>query len=123
MRKGGWRGMASDDLGTAGESSGRTPAQAWVDYIAPFAAAIGLTADEVSDRLRPLVGDPGSDAIDALKNEEYTPFSDIQAALAGVPVARLRKAVAENLRGKADAAAAATSPMSNLSLDASLGIL
>jgi hypothetical protein len=73
--------------------------------------------------LAAVVGNPGSEAIDALRNEEYTPFSDIQAALPSVPVARLRKAVAENLRGSASGAVASTNPMSNLSLDTSLGIL
>src|SRR4051812_14698497 len=97
--------MSTEDIGNSAQSSGRTPAQAWIDFITPFATAIGATPDDVTDKLRPLVGDPGTDAIDALNNEEYTPFSDIQAALTGVPVARLRKAVAENLRGKPDAAA------------------
>ncbi|HLJ55385.1 MAG TPA: hypothetical protein VKT77_10125 [Chthonomonadaceae bacterium] len=107
--------------GDSGENSGgRTPAQAWIEYVSPFAAAIGATADDVTDRLRPFVGDPGQDAIDALSKEEYTPFADIQAAFPGVPVARLRKAVAETLRGKG---ASAPAPMSNLSLDTSLGIL
>ncbi len=114
--------MASDDIGTASESAAPTPAQAWVDFITPFATAIGLTSDDVTERLRPVVGDPGADAIDALRNEEYTPFADIQSALPSVPVARLRKAVAETLRAQAGAPPN-TAPLNNLSLDASLGIL
>src|SRR6478672_10434320 len=109
----------------APEDSGNTPApsqaQIWNDYIAPFAAAIGSTPEDVTQRLAAVVGEPGSEAIDALRNEEYTPFSDIHAALPSVPVARLRKAVAENLRtGAAAAASAPTNPMSSLSLDGSL---
>ncbi len=115
--------MASEDTGTVAESAAPTPAQAWIDFISPFAAAIGSTADEVTEKLRPLVGDPGVDAIDALRNEEYTPFADIQAALSGIPMARLRKAVAETLRARPDAVAPSTTPLNNLSLDASLGIL
>ncbi len=116
--------MASDDSNAAPESAARTPAQAWIDFISPFAAAIGTTADDVTERLRPLVGDPGVDAIDALNNAEYTPFADIQAALPSIPVARLRKAVAESLRARPAAdTAASTTPMNSLSLDASLGIL
>jgi hypothetical protein len=112
--------MAPEDNGNT-----QTPSQAqvWFDYIAPFAAAIGSTPEDVTQRLAAVVGDPGSEAIDALRNEEYTPFIDIQTALPGVPVARLRKAVAENLRGGAAATSAPTNPMSNLSLDGSLGIL
>jgi len=111
-------------MGAAAESAARTPAQAWIDFISPFAAAIGTTPEDVTERLRPLVGDPGVDAIDALNNEEYTPFADIQASLPSIPVARLRKAVAESLRARPAAdTTAATTPMNNLSLDASLGIL
>ena len=79
----------------------------------------------MTERLKALVGEPGSEAIDALQNEEYTPFADIQAVLGNVPSARLRKAVAENLRAKPDAAPAPAvlAPMNHLSLDASLGIL
>ena len=96
---------------------------AWDDYITPFATAISMTPGAVTDWLHPLVGDPGRDAIDALRNDEYTPFSDLQAAFNQVPVARLRKAVAEHLRARPAAASATTSPASNLTLDTSLGIL
>jgi hypothetical protein len=43
--------------------------------------------------------------------------------LSHVPAARLRKAVAENLRGQAASAPLLIAPQSSLSLDASLGIL
>jgi len=112
----------------APEDTGNTPApsqaQIWNDYISPFAAAIGSTPEDVTQRLATVVGEPGRDAIDALRNEEYTPFSDIQAALPAVPVARLRKAVAENLRTAGGTGPAATlNPMNSVSLDTSLGIL
>jgi len=96
----------------------------WNDYITPFAVAIGVPVSDVTERLRTIVGEPGREAIEALRNEEYTPYTDIQTALNNVPSARLRKAVAENLRTKAETAAPLNlSPMNNLSLDASLGIL
>lgn len=101
-----------------------TPEQMWNDYITPFAVAIGVPVSDVTERLRTIVGEPGREAIEALRNEEYTPYADIQTALNNVPSARLRKAVAENLRTKAETAAPLNlSPMNNLSLDASLGIL
>ncbi|MCW3097798.1 MAG: hypothetical protein JWL77_3416 [Chthonomonadaceae bacterium] len=107
-------------------SSGAAPRseQTWSGYIAPFATAIGTTIDDVTERLQALVGEPGSEAIEALRNEEYTPFADIQAVLNNVPSARLRKAVAENLRAKPeDTSGPVLAPRTNLSLDASLGIL
>lgn len=110
---------------TGNTTASPTSEQAWIAFIAPFAAAIGTTTEDVTERLHALVGEPGSEAIDALQNEEYTPFADIQAVLNSVPSARLRRAVAENLRAKPEAAPATAplSPMNNLSLDASLGIL
>lgn len=111
-------------MGSSNTPSSPTSGLTWEDYIAPFAATIGTTIDDVTERLHALVGEPGSEAIEALQNEEYTPFADIQAVLNNVPSARLRKAVAEHLRGKATAAPApALAPLNNLSLDASLGIL
>jgi len=105
-------------------TSAPTPEQMWNDYITPFAVAIGVPVADVTERLRTIVGEPGREAIEALRNEEYTPYTDIQTALNNVPSARLRKAVAENLRTKAETAAPLNlSPMNNMSLDASLGIL
>jgi hypothetical protein len=110
------------ELQSAGSSG--ASAMTWDDYIGPFAAAIGTTREDVTERLQALVGEPGREAIEALQNEEYTPFPDIQAVLNNVPSARLRKAVAENLRAKAGSAPAEPfSPRTNLSLDSSLGIL
>lgn len=96
---------------------------AWTDLITPFAAAIGMPVAEVTDRLQVLVGEPGAEAIDALRNEEYTPFSELQQALGQVPVARLRKAVAEHLRARPAASATGTAPLNTVALDTSLGIL
>jgi len=95
----------------------------WTAFITPFATAIGMPVAEVTDRLQSVVGEPGTEAVDALRTEEYTPFSDLQAVLGQVPVARLRKAVAEHLRGQGATAAPGIAPMSSLSLDTSLGIL
>ncbi len=116
--------MEIQDTGRTDAVPSPAPEQRWSDYITPFAVAIGTTTDDVTERLHALVGEPGSEAIEALQNEEYTPFADIQAVLNKVPSARLRKAVAETLRAKPNATAApALAPLNNLSLDASLGIL
>ncbi len=107
------------------ENGPSTDADGWTAYIEPFAAAIGMTVEEATQRLQPLVGEPGTEAADALRTEDYTPFSDLQAIFGQVPAARLRKAVAEHLRGRAAGAAAPTAitPQTSLTLDASLGIL
>jgi hypothetical protein len=90
--------------------------------LSAFAAAIGKSAVEVGDALRPLIGEPGPAALDALRSEDYTPFAELHAALPGVPTALLRRAVAEQLRSRAPAAGAgAATP--TLSLDTSLAIL
>ena len=117
--------MEPQDMANQNTISAPTSEQVWNSYIAPFAAAIGITTTDVTERLKALVGEPGIEAMDALKNEEYTPFTDIQTVLSSVPSARLRKAVAENLRAKPEIVAPVGSlaPMNNLSLDASLGIL
>lgn len=114
--------MELQGMGSSASNASPTSEQTWNAYIAPFAAAIGTTIDDVTERLTALVGEPGSEAIEALRTEEYTPFADIQAVLNNVPSARLRKAVAENLRTK-EAPVANLAPMNNLSLDSSLGIL
>lgn len=70
----------------------------WVAYIEPFAKAIGSDAAKATEALKALVGEAGDDAISALQNEAYSPFAEIQKIFSDVPVAKLRKAVAENLR-------------------------
>jgi len=71
---------------------------AWDAFIAPFAAAIGKDAATVGEALKPLVGELGAEAVDLLNSEEYTPFEDLRKAFEGVPLARLKKAVADHLR-------------------------
>ena len=74
--------------------------------IQPFADAIGKKPEEVAEALKELIGEPSAEAFDLLKSDEYTPFDDLKAKLAGVPLAKLKKAVADHLRAKAAAPAA-----------------
>jgi len=74
---------------------------AWLNYIQPFAEAIGQSTEEVTAALSSIVGEPGPEAIDLLSNEEYTPFDDIRTAFGTeVAPAVLRRAVQEKLRTK-----------------------
>lgn len=67
----------------------------WLGYIGPFATAIGKTPAEVTVALEKLVGPPGQEAIELLQSVEYTPDGDITDAVgSGVPVAKLKKAIA-----------------------------
>lgn len=86
-----------------------TPATApldWGTYVAPFATAIGKTPDEVAEALKALVGEPGPEAIALLSSEAHTSFDELKGAFATVPVAKLRKAIADHLRKTEPAAAA-----------------
>lgn len=83
------------------------PAPDWSTYIMPFATAIGSTPDAVAEALKGLVGEPGPDAIVLLKSEAHTSLDEIKGAFASVPLAKLRKAVADHLR-KAEPVSAAS---------------
>lgn len=87
-----------------------TASATWSDLIKPFADAICKTPEQVAEALKTLIGDPSPEAFDLLKSEEYTPFDDLKAAFENVPVAKLKKAVADHLRAKAAPASAQQSP-------------
>lgn len=71
------------------------PSKLWADYIGPFAAAIGKEPDAVTTMLKGLVGDPGEEAINLLKDAKFTPDADIIGAVGeSVPKAVLAKAIA-----------------------------
>lgn len=65
----------------------------WTKKIQPFAEAVGKTIEEITAALKSEVGDPGDQALEALGNEEYSPFESIKTALSGlsIPSAILRK--------------------------------
>lgn len=104
-------------------SENTTPAtptlpESWVAYIGPFATAIGKAVEEVTTSLKDLVGEAGDEAISLLKSREYTPDTDIGAAVGtGVPKAKLAKAIA-GLREVVATQSEATVPtMSTASFD------
>jgi len=104
-------------------SENTTPAtptlpESWVAYIGPFATAIGKSVEEVTTSLKDLVGESGDEAISLLKSREYTPDTDIGAAVGtGVPKAKLAKAIA-GLREVVATQSEATVPtMSTASFD------
>ncbi len=80
--------------------------EGWVAYITPFATALGKSVEEITAALKGLVGEPGDEAISLLKDREFTPDTDIGAAVGdGAPKAKLAKAIA-GLREIAPAPAA-----------------
>lgn len=86
-----------------------TYSESWTNRIEPFAKAIGKTIDEVTDCLKYEIGEPNDQALDALGNEEFTPFESLQVAFKplNIPPAILRKNVSL-LRVKAAEKAAPT---------------
>lgn len=83
---------------TSGAPSPAPVPQAWVDYIQPFATAIGWMPENVTVKLASFVGDPSDEAIALLREEADTPTGDLVALFPGLPVAKLRKAIATHLR-------------------------
>jgi hypothetical protein len=77
---------------------------AWITYIQPFATAIGQRIEDVASKLAPLVGDPNDEAIALLQSENDTPTSEIVPLFAGLPTAKLKKAIATHLREQVPAA-------------------
>lgn len=81
----------------------------WLEYITPFAVAIGKSPENVTEALKPLVGEPGEEAVSLLKDSKFTLDADIVTAVGtDVPKAKLAKAIA-GLRTVA--ATEATMPM------------
>lgn len=67
--------------------------EVWTIYITPFANALGIEVPEATEKLRPLVGEPGEQAIALLKDRAMSPDSDIRAAIGDVPSAVANHAV------------------------------
>jgi len=67
--------------------------EAWVAYIAPFATTLGKNIEEVTTMLKPVVGEPGDDAIALLKDATMSPDADIKGVLNGTPIAVANKAI------------------------------
>lgn len=67
--------------------------QIWIDYIGPFATTIGKSPEETTELLKPLVGEPGEQAIALLQDATLSPDTDIKALLSGVPGAVQNQAI------------------------------
>ncbi len=98
-------------------ASATLPAE-WQSYLEPFAKAIGKSVEQITEAFKPIVGDPGNDAIETLKSEEYVSLDEIKTAVgADVPAAKLKKAVAQHLRVKAQPAPTPTPTFAAPALD------
>lgn len=84
--------MTSSTSANAGATAVPMP-QGWVDYITPFAQALGKDAAQVSDMLKPIIGEPGDQAIVLLKDASLSPDADIKSVLNGTPVAVANMAI------------------------------
>jgi hypothetical protein len=105
------------------ETSAAPPIEAWKaqwdERLGKFATAVGKPVEDIAKALAGVVGDPSSQALDALNNEEAATFDDIKFALAElkVPIAILRNSITL-LRGpKVEKKAVIDTTTSNPSLD------
>lgn len=83
--------MAEENTGTTTPETPAAPTppayQAiWNERVGGFAAAIRKTQPEVETALKPIVGDPSQQALDALCSEQFVPQALLAAAFNGVPV-------------------------------------
>lgn len=67
--------------------------EAWVAYIAPFAEVLGISVEEASVKLEPMVGSPSERAIVLLKDPAMSPDGELKIALAGTPSAVANQAI------------------------------
>jgi len=87
----------------------------WLALIAPFAAKIGKTPEEVSAALSGLVGEANDDAIAFLRSEADTPLEELRAVVgAGVPKAAFNNAVRTILRAAPTPAPASPEPATGI---------
>ncbi len=96
--------MSTPETGTTSPVVSDLPS-AWVAYISPFAKIIGKSEEEAAILLKPIVGEPGDQAIIFLKDASLSPDADIKALLTGLPVAVANMAI-KQLREVAAAASA-----------------
>lgn len=67
----------------------------WVEYLEPFANAVGKPVIDIAAALQAEVGGQQDQAIELLSDEAYTPFESLKTCLSGlnIPPAVLRKSV------------------------------
>lgn len=80
---------------------------AWVTYIAPFAATLGKSVDDVTGILKPIVGEPSDGAIELLKDATMSPDAALKNVLQGTPLAIANKAISQLREARPVAAAPA----------------
>lgn len=78
----------------------KSAATKWDKTVGEFAIAIGMNLEEVNknEKLQEIVGEPGDEALGYLLSEEYCPKADLMKIFAGVPKAKLSKAIDDILR-------------------------
>ncbi len=108
-------GDAAAITATAAENvvvTGEAYSEKWQEIVGVFSKKVGLKIDKVSDALKPLVGEPGDEALGYLADVVNTPDADIKEALAflNLPKAKLNANIAI-LRGpkKVEASVSAAS--------------
>jgi len=72
----------------------------WTEKVGAFAKSIGVTLEDATTTLTPIVGDPNDEGVETLIDPECMTNQMFRDALTGVPVAKLNKAI-KNLRGSA----------------------
>lgn len=65
----------------------------WTTFITPFATTIGKTVDDVTAMLKPVVGEPGDQAIALLKDASLSPDEALKGVMNGTPLAVANKAI------------------------------
>jgi len=87
--------------------------ESWVAYVTPFATTIGMSIEDTTKALQPVVGDASDEAIALLKDAQSgATDEEIKGVFPEVPSARLRAAVKTQLREVATVEASTTPTMS-----------
>ncbi|MBP9669242.1 MAG: hypothetical protein KBE09_03045 [Candidatus Pacebacteria bacterium] len=77
------------------ESTAPALPEAWTAYITPFATTLGKPVAEVTELLKPIVGEPGDQAIALLKDAAMSPDAALKGVLQGTPLAIANKAISQ----------------------------
>jgi hypothetical protein len=67
--------------------------ESWVAYLTPFAEVLSKDVSALTELLKPVVGEPGDQAIALLKDVTASPDADIKAVLNGTPSAVANRAI------------------------------
>ena len=90
------------EAGPSTESSATAVSSAWDERIGTFATAVGKSAEEITNAVKALVGEPGSSALEALSDPAAVLDTDLQSVLVSdgpkIPLGIFRKNLSK-LRG------------------------